>query len=172
MGHLIAMGRLKTAFFLSMMMLSTQAKADLTVPEGRVLLSISGHIEETNAGDRAELDRGMLEELGLVDLRTQTPWTEGEPLFTGVPLERVLDLVSATGSVVRASAANDYAADIPRSTIQEGGAFLAMTMDGQTLTLRDKGPLWIIFPWSEQPDLDRAELHNYAVWQLLSLHVR
>lgn len=166
------MGHLQAAFLLAMIVLSPQAKAGLPVPEGRVLLTISGHVEEMNVGDQAEFDREMLEGLGLVELRTRTPWTEGEPLFTGVPLDRVLDLVAAKGATVRAFAANDYAADIPISTILDDGAFLAMTMNGQALTLRDKGPLWIIFPWSERPELDRVELHNYAVWQLLSLSVR
>ncbi len=166
------MSYLPAVFMLAIVVHSSQARADLPEPDGRVLLTISGQIEETNAGDRAEFDRGMLERLGMIELRTRTPWTKGEQLFLGVPLARLLDVVAAKGSIVHAIAANDYAADIPISALRDTGAFLAMHMDGNPLTLRDKGPLWIIYPWSQRPELDRTEWHNYAVWQLLSLHIR
>jgi len=153
-------------------LLVADAQAELPKPQGQVLLTISGQIEETNTDDRAEFDRGMLQRIGMVELKTQTPWTEGESHFVGVPVARLLDVTATKGSIVRATAANDYKADIPIAILREAGAVLAIRMDGKELTLRDKGPLWIVFPWSEQPELDRIEIYNYAVWQLLSLHVQ
>ncbi len=153
-------------------LVSTYARAELPEPQGKVLLTISGLIGEANNGDRAEFDRDMLQDLGTVKVTTHTPWTEGEASFTGVPLAQLLDAVGARGSSVYAIAANDYKADIPTAVLKEAGAVLAMRMNGQDLTLRDKGPLWIVFPWSEQPELDRIEIYNYAVWQLLSMHVQ
>jgi hypothetical protein len=114
----------------------------------------------------------MLLRLGMIEMKTQTPWTDGEANFTGVPLAQLLDAVGTKGTSVHAVAANDYQADIPIAVLEESGALLAMRMNGQDLTLRDKGPLWIVFPWSEKPELDRVEIYNYAVWQLLSMHVR
>ena len=166
------MRQLQALLMLAMFVLSVEARADLPKPEGRTLLTVSGDIATSNARHQAEFDREMLEQLGLIDLRTRTPWTEGEPLFTGVSFARLLNVVAANGMVVTAKAANDYSADIPVSVLRDSGALLAMSLDGEPLTLRDKGPLWIVFPWSERPDLDRTEIHNYAVWQLLSLHVR
>ncbi|MGI9505290.1 MAG: molybdopterin-dependent oxidoreductase [Geminicoccaceae bacterium] len=157
---------------LAAFLLSTDVHAELPKPAGKILLTVGGLIDETNSGDRAEFDRDMLESIGMVELTTQTPWTEGETRFAGVPVSRLLDLVAIRGAVVRASAANDYQADIPVATLRDAGAVLAMRMNGKDLTLRDKGPLWIVFPWSEQPELDRIEIYNYAVWQLLTLHVR
>lgn len=167
----LALRYLSAVFMLVAVALSAEARANLPEPDGLVLLTISGQIKETNRGDRAEFDRGMLERLGMAELRTRTPWTEGEALFVGVPLARLLDMVTVKGSMVRATAANDYAVDIPVADLQDTAAFLAMSMDGKPLTLRDKGPLWIIFPWSQRPELDRSEMHGYAVWQLLTLHV-
>lgn len=151
---------------------STYARAELPEPQGTVLLTISGLIDETNIEDRAEFDRNMLQRIGMVELKTQTPWTEGEANFNGVPLAQLLDAVGTKGTSIYAVAANDYKADIPIAVLKEAGAILAMRMNGQDLTLRDKGPLWIVFPWSEQPELDRIEIYNYAVWQLLSLHIQ
>ncbi len=153
-------------------LVSTYARAELPEPQGRVLLTISGLISETNNGDHAKFDRNMLQRLGMVEVKTQTPWTEGEANFAGVPLAQLLDAVGTRGVSLYAVAANDYKADIPIAVLRENGAILAMRMNGRDLTLRDKGPLWIIFPWSEQPELDRIEIYNYAVWQLLSIHVQ
>ncbi len=152
-------------------LLATNAHAELPSPQGRVLLTVSGLIGETNAEGLAEFDQEMLERVGLIEFSTETPWTKGKVRFAGVPLKQLLQVVATKGSVIRATAANDYAADIPIDTLVNSEAMLAMAMDGRALTLRDKGPLWIIFPWSDKPELNRIEIYNYAVWQLLSLHV-
>jgi len=148
------------------------ATAALAEPTGRVILSITGNITETNAEGRADFDRAMLERLGMVELYTSTPWTEGEVAFEGVPAAAVLDAVGAQGSVVVARAHNDYAAEIPLEALREFDAVLAMSQDGKRLRLRDKGPLWIVFPWSERPELGGLDGRYWAVWQLREIDVR
>ncbi|VFB10773.1 oxidoreductase molybdopterin binding subunit [Aeromonas salmonicida] len=37
------------------------------------------------------------------------------------------------------------------------------------LTLRNKGPLWIIYPLSEYPELNKEVYHSRMVWQLTAL---
>lgn len=147
------------------------AHAELPQPSDGPLLTITGKIRQTNAEDRAEFDRELLEQLGLVKLTTSTPWTKGEREFEGVSFVALLGAIGANGSTARAVAANDYIVDIPISDLLQSDALLAMSMDGKRLRLRDKGPLWIIYPWSQRPELDRSEFHSYAVWQLLSLHI-
>ena len=151
--------------------MSTPANSELPIPTDHIILTVSGQIQEANNEGRAEFDRAMLEQIGLEEFNTWTPWTEGEQQFVGVPFARLLDTVGADGSSIRAVAANDYSVDIPLTSLRDSGAFLAMSVDGKRLRLRDKGPLWIVFPWSQRPELDRAEVHSYAVWQLQSLHV-
>lgn len=145
--------------------------AGMPQPTDETLLTVTGKIRETNAEGRVEFDRALLKQLGLRKLTTSTPWTEGERAFVGVPFASLLDAIGATGTIARAVAANDYVVDIPISNLREANAFLAMSMDGKQLRLRDKGPLWIIYPWSQMPELNRIELHSYAVWQLQSLHI-
>ncbi|MGI9509316.1 MAG: molybdopterin-dependent oxidoreductase, partial [Geminicoccaceae bacterium] len=145
--------------------------AGMPQPTDETLLTVTGKIRETNAEGRLEFDRSLLMQLGLSKLTPSTPWTDGERAFMGVPFASLLDAIGATGTIVRAVAANDYVVDIPISNLREANAFLAMSMDGTQLRLRDKGPLWIIYPWSQRPELNRIELHGYAVWQLQSLHI-
>jgi hypothetical protein len=118
------------------------------------------------------LDDAALAALGAEDLATRTPWTEGVPRFGGVPLVKALKAVGvAGGSSVRAIALNDYAVEFSADDAIAKSAFLARTMDGRKLTVRDKGPFWMIFPWSERPELDTASVQALSVWQLRELEI-
>jgi len=56
---------------------------ELPRPEGPVILTVDGAITRTNGTGVAEFDRAMLEQLGLIRLRTWTPWNDGEAEFEG-----------------------------------------------------------------------------------------
>ena len=154
-------------------LLATAASAaELARPAGEVILTVTGRIARTNADGRAEFDRAMLENLGLAKLRTWTPWTEGEPEFTGIPARALLDHLGAEGMSVRARALNDYGITIPLSDFEEYGVLLAMAMNGEPLRTRDKGPLWLVYPWSDHPELDDRVTRQKSIWQLRSLDVQ
>jgi hypothetical protein len=145
---------------------------DLPRPTERVILTVAGAITRTNAPGRAEFDRTMLEQLGLTRLRTWTPWTEGEPEFQGVPARRLMAAVGATGTAVRALALNDFESTIPLADFERYLVLLATRTDGKQLQVRDKGPIWIIYPWADHPELDDLPTRRKSVWQLRSLHVQ
>jgi len=46
---------------------------------------------------------------------------------------------------------------------------LAMKMDGEWLRARSRGTLWIIYPWSEHPELRNDVVHSRSIWQLKEL---
>jgi hypothetical protein len=117
------------------------------------------------------LDDDALAALGAEELVTRTPWTEGVPRFGGVPLAKALGAAGATGDRVRAIALNEYAVEFSARDATAEGAFLARTMDGRELTVRDKGPFWMIFPWSQRPELGTASVQALSVWQLRELEV-
>ena len=54
---------------------------------------------------------------------------------------------------VRFTAANDYFVDIPTSDFRDYDAILAMEADGETLSRREKGPLWLMYPISDHAEL-------------------
>ena len=145
---------------------------DLPRPKDRVILTIAGAITRTNAPGQAEFDLAMLEQLGLTRLRTWTPWTEGEPEFEGVPARRLMAAVGATGTTVRAVALNDFESAIPLADFERYPVLLATRVDGEQLQVRDKGPIWIVYPWSDHPELDDLPTRRKSVWQLRSLHVQ
>ena len=63
----------------------------LTKPTGPVILTVTGNINITNTERKtAEFDREMLMNLGVVEQKTMTPWSEGVDSYKG-PLLRSLD---------------------------------------------------------------------------------
>ena len=85
------------------------AAGSLPSPTEQPILTISGKIGATNRGDTAQFDRGMLEALGMETVETSTPWHNGPVRFEGVPLDRLMKEVEATGRRVSVVALNDYA---------------------------------------------------------------
>jgi hypothetical protein len=110
--------------------------------------------------------------LGPSKLTTWTPWTDGEVEFEGVLARRLMEAVGARGSEVEARALNDYKDVIPIEDFHRYDVLLATRMNGQLMRLRDKGPIWIVYPWSGHPELDDFATREKSVWQLSALQVR
>lgn len=151
---------------------ASAATDTLPQPTGPVILTVDGKISRTNGPGVARFDRSMLEMLGMTTLKTLTSWTEGEVAFEGVPAKRLMESVGATGTHVSALALNDYKADIPISDFDLYHVMLALKQDGTTLTVRDKGPIWIVYEAKSSDVSERADVRMRMVWQLSRLTVQ
>lgn len=145
--------------------------ADLAAPKGPVVLELGGTIARRNAIGLARFDRAMLEAVGMVEIVTTTAWTDGVKRFRGPLVRDVLKAVGADGTSVTAVALNDYQVAMPIADFDAYDVILAMEMDGQTMSVRDKGPIWIVWPRDQFPELDRPAINDRWVWQLRSLTV-
>jgi len=151
----------------------TLAAEPLAAPEGPVILVVSGNIEVTNTEEgEAAFDRLMLSELGLTEIRTTTPWTDGVQVFSGVLARAVLERLGAEGTTVMASALNDYTVEVPMEDFQNFDVLLATHMGGEEMRVSDKGPIWIVYPRDDHPQLQDRRLHDRWVWQLKALRVQ
>ncbi len=152
--------------------IASEDSRPLAKPSGPVILTVTGHIAQTNAPGRAEFDRAMLETLGIETLTTTTSWTDGPQRFEGVRASTLLKAVGAEGTTVEAIALNDYVAEIPIETLRDFPVLLALRQNGEALTTRDKGPVWIVFPRDDYPELNDPRIDIRWVWQLESIDVR
>lgn len=143
----------------------------LPAPAGRVILTVSGRIAVTNEADTARFDRAMLEGLGLASFTTATPWYDGPVTFEGVPMTKLLQRLGAQGETVRAIALNDYSTEIPISDFAQHGVLLALKRDGNYLMVRDKGPLFIVYPYDSDPALKSPRYYGRSAWQVARLVV-
>jgi hypothetical protein len=148
------------------------AAETLPRPAGKPILEISGRIEATNTpGNTAVFDREMLESLGVTRVQTSTPWTDGRPVFEGVLMRELLKRVGATGENVTVIALNNYKVTLPVADFEQYPIILAYKMDGHVLKVRDKGPLWIIYPQDEFAELRDKSVHRKWIWQIKEFEV-
>lgn len=144
----------------------------LDAPKGPVVLTVSGAITNKNSPNGAEFDLDMLHALEQKTSTLETPWTDGKPTFAG-PLGRaVLDAVGATGTTMKVVALNDYSADVPVADFMDHDVILATSMDGKLMSVREKGPLFIIYPFADEPNLYTELYFNRSVWQIAKIEVR
>jgi hypothetical protein len=144
----------------------------LAAPSSEPILAVSGSITNTNDGEVARLDREMLEAIGTVKISTMTPWYDHVVEFEGVSMKALMDYVGAQGSEVTAIALNDYRSVIPMSDFETYDVILAMKRDGEIMPIRDKGPLFVVYPYDSDPDLKSERYYSRSVWQVKELEVR
>ena len=143
----------------------------LEAPTGPVLLSVSGAIDTTNVANKARFDRAMLTALGTSSVTTKTPWSDRVSVYEGVLAETVLKRLGAEGHKVVAVALNDYKVEIPLSDFAKHGVLLAMRRDGKNLSIRDKGPIFVIYPFDDNPELWNEQIFSRCIWQLSRLEI-
>lgn len=153
------------------------AAETLPAPEGPVLLEVTGAIAVTNARDDrgrplAALDLALLERFGGTSLETETPWTQNRVVFEGIAGAQLIELLGVEAQTAVAVALNDYRVDIPVSDFREADLLIAYRRDGEVMRVRDKGPLWIVFPFSEDRKYSSNEYLARSVWQLHRLDFR
>ena len=106
-----------------------------------------------NGTGEVVLTRAEFEALPQTEVKTQTPWTEGDHTYRGVLLRdlvKIYDLKSAEDG-------------------DKYSVLLAEKQDGKALTLRNRGPLWVIYPLSDHPELNKELYHSRMVWQLTAI---
>ncbi|MBA8837579.1 MULTISPECIES: molybdopterin-dependent oxidoreductase [unclassified Ochrobactrum] len=143
----------------------------LPKPQDKPILTISGNIQNKNNGDTAQFDRAGLEALGLKTVETANPWYDGKVSFEGVSLDQLMKLVGAEGKTVTAVALNDYVTTIPLDDFKKFNVILALKRDGKYMAVRDKGPLFIIYPYDSDPQLQNQTYYTRSAWQVAKLIV-
>jgi hypothetical protein len=146
------------------------AKADpLPEPTGSIVLTIGGKVRRTNQDGRAAFDIAMLEALPQRSFSTKTPWYAQPRKFTGPLLRDVFSFVGGQGQTIRAVALNDYRIDIPFDDVMRFDVVLARLLDDLPMTVREKGPLFMIYPFDSTPILRNALYYSRSVWQLKAI---
>jgi hypothetical protein len=144
----------------------------LEVPQGKVYLSISGSITLKNAGERADFDMAMLAALPQHSFTTQTPWYKEPKKFTGPLLRDVLAAAGAQGKTLKAVALNNFKVEVPAEDAQQFPVIVARLMDDKPMAIRDKGPLFIIYPFDTDSALQSTRYYSRSAWQLRAIEVK
>ncbi len=136
-----------------------------------VLLTVSGDVARPDGPAGALFDDARLAALPQVTFATATLWTPRPQTFEGPPLAAVLEAAGAGPGAIEALAANAYRAQIDRRLIGPGAPIVARRIDGRPFGLRHRGPLWIMFPFDDNPAFRQESVYFQCVWQLIALTV-
>ncbi|OEC96005.1 MULTISPECIES: molybdopterin-dependent oxidoreductase [unclassified Rhizobium] len=126
----------------------------------------------TGSSGSVTFDRNQLEAMGLVSIKTSTPWNEGVVNFEGVPMALLLEKAKAQGSTATVIALNDYSVDIPTSDFTKFGTILAVKRNGAYMPIDDQGPFFVMYPFDSNPILQGQPYHGRAVWQVKAISVK
>jgi hypothetical protein len=168
--NMVIRRHLVTLAGLFLLALSSQALS-LETPKDRPVLTISGQIGVKNAGELAQFDMAMLSALPQHSFTTRTPWFDEPVSFTGPLLADVLDAVKARGKSVEAIAINDYKINIPVSDTRQYKVVVARLLNGKPMRVREKGPLFVVYPFDSSLDLRKSVYYERSIWQLKALNV-
>jgi len=135
---------------------------------GDVILTIDGNVTGNTPIDMTIDD---IEALGSATIVTKTPWHESAVTFEGVPLATLLEKAGAKGQTLSVAALNNYRSEIPVSDLAEHGVILAYKQDGEYMPISDKGPLFVVYPFDADPELNTEVYYTRSAWQVRSITV-
>lgn len=116
----------------------------------------------------AQFTDATLSDLPQVSFSTTTLWTQGLISFSGPTLQSVLEVTGFTPDVeaIRLTALNDYSVTMETSLIGQNAPIVANRINGAPFSVRDKGPLWIMFPFDLDIKYRSESFYSLSIWQL------
>lgn len=146
---------------------------ELAAPEGDIILTVKGDLAVSNTDEGwAEFDRDLLASLGEESFETHTIWTEGSNTYTGVSLLTLVEALGIEEGDFTAYALDDYHIELPLSDAVENGPILAYDVDGEPISIREKGPIWVMYPFDDNNDYQDELYYARSIWQLTVLDLQ
>lgn len=161
-----------TAIVVQLLLAGSASACGITQPKGEVVLTIDGMINECTDGLEVRLDKTMVNALPRKQIRTENPWDHGPLTYEGVLLRDLMKFVKADGKSITVTALNDYRAEIPLEDLEKYDVILADKRDGVDLPVRDKGPFFVVFPFTDVPELSTEARFAQSVWQVNRISVK
>ena len=143
---------------------SAQSSASLN---SDAVLTVTGAVNQ----DPTVFDLEMLMALDATVIETTTIWTEDVQVFQGVALAVLMETLDVTQGTLLATAINDYTVEIPVSDAVAGGPIIAYMMNGSSMSVRDKGPLWVVYPYDSSAEYRSEVTYSRSIWQLDRIEV-
>lgn len=143
-------------------------------PVGKVVLVVKGATAKSNYKGAVAFDKEALEKLGLVKYPNKNRWFKKEVVFEGVLLSALLDVVGVPkgATTLKLKALDGYAAYVPISDGNKWPVMLALKMDGKYMSVRGKGPIWMVYPTHLDPELGGVAHEAKWVWQISEISIQ
>ncbi|MGH1356513.1 MAG: molybdopterin-dependent oxidoreductase [Thalassovita sp.] len=127
--------------------------------------------KDENPQSRKQVSLDEVLELPASEFQTTTIWTEGVQSFRGVWLSDLIAYLEITEGNLDFSALNEYLIEIPLEDIVPGGPLVAYEWNGERMGPRNKGPLWVVFPYDSDAKFQTESIYAQSIWQLDRIEV-
>lgn len=127
-------------------------------------------VKDLSAGTETSYSEAELRALNTVSLSTTTPWTEGVQDFVGTPLADIIGTERGEHQI-RLTAINDYVVTIPASAVEEDYPIVAYERNSMPMSVRDKGPYWLILPFDRDESFMTESMMSRSIWQLVMIEI-
>lgn len=136
---------------------SQELKTELQIGPGKVI----------------ELDASFLNKYSVYTLRMDTPWFPKNSLFEGYHFKDILkSLKVSEDKTISVIAYNDYAVDIPAKDVYDYDMILANRHNGAKMSLRNKGPFILLYPFNIHKELATAAFYTKCPWQIKKIVIK
>ncbi|MGY3914056.1 molybdopterin-dependent oxidoreductase [Aeromonas australiensis] len=162
---------MKSCLYIAPLLAALCGTAQAAPSPENALLKVEGAISSPTHQALVLWDSAMLDQLPVHEIKTHTPWYDDAKTFSGPLLKEVLAKVGATGKQLTITALNDYSVQVPVSDAEQYQVILARTINGKPLSVRDKGPLFLIYPFDQYPELQNKLYYGRAIWQISTIKV-
>jgi len=138
-------------------------------------LTVSGKIKRftDSASQSFRFSEAELLKLPSKKLKTSVDWSPVAE-WAGPTIDDVLKVagIDSSATKLRAVAHDSFAANIPLTDLATYGPLIAHTKDGKRLTDPKHGPLFVVYPRDQQPELQTAAAGVKFVWALCKIEVQ
>lgn len=131
----------------------------------KIILTVVGK----STSNTVHLSDAGLAKLPQKSMTLQTPWYPTPKKFEGPLLRDVLKLSGIQAGQIRLVALNDYTISIPVSDAYQYDVIVARRLDDKPMSVREKGPLFIVYPFNEHEELRKTDYYRRCSWQLRSI---
>lgn len=112
----------------------------------------------------------QLQDLPQKTFKTKHTWAASAQEFSGPLIADVLKLVCPNAQDIYLRSFDQYSIMVNFSKIEKYEPILALKIDGQPLTIREKGPLWVMIN-TDGFNLPTRSLDSMFVWQLYYIRI-
>jgi hypothetical protein len=103
---------------------------------------------------------------------TKNDYVDEVTTFEGPSLRSILEQMDiGPEATLKMLALNDFSSEAPAADAYNYDVILAVLLNGETMSVREKGPIWVIYPMDENPELQDDSYNGRLAWQLKSISV-
>ncbi len=103
---------------------------------------------------------------------TKNDYVDTAATFQGPRLRAVLEPLNVgPDAILKMVALNDFSSNVPALDAFDYDVILAVLRDGEPMSVRDKGPIWVIYPMDDHAELRDDSFNGRLVWQLKTIAI-